>query len=231
MYRETAMDWHLAIARNREALLGIVATLFSLLGLDEGGTVSRISRALHRAALRVLLAAESAVRRLIVIAARDMVVKLRAPRTMPAGRIAGKGESRLPSFPLIDPRPRISVQRRGFGPRPVPRIHVFGGDPRVAALWVQPVPQPSSPVETETDAGPLCRRLQALKNALDDLPRQARRLARWRARQQRKPGTARVSPLRRGPPPGHRRTPLYDIDEVLRECHGLAFDALRPDTS
>lgn len=225
------MDWTLALARNREALQSIVATLFALLGLEEGGTLSRISRGLHRAALRVLLPAESAVRRLIVIAATDLPVKVRPSQPMPAGLVIGKGEARLPSFPLIDPRPRFSVQRRGFGRQPVPRIHVFGGDPRVAALWSRPEVQTAVPAGSDVDAGPLCRRLHALKAALDDLPRQARRLARWRARQQRRPEPVRVSPLRRGPPPGQRRTSLYEVDEVLRECHGLAFDALRPDTS
>jgi hypothetical protein len=225
------MDWELAIERNRTALLGIVATLFSLLGLADGGTLSHLSRALHRAALRVLLPAESAVRRLIVIAAKDLVVTLRPARPLPPGRVIAKGEARPPAFPLLDPRRRFSARPRGAAPRAIPRIHVFTPDPRIAALWRQPAPQAAPPAGTRIDAARLGRRLQALKSALDDLPRQARRLARWRARQQRKPGPVRLSPLRRGPPPGHRRTSVYDVDAVLRECHGLAFDALRPDTS
>jgi hypothetical protein len=39
------------------------------------------------------------------------------------------------------------------------------------------------------------------------------------------------SPLRPGPPPGHRRKKLHEIDEVLAECHGLAWDALRLNSS
>ncbi len=39
------------------------------------------------------------------------------------------------------------------------------------------------------------------------------------------------SPLRPGRPPGHRRKPSHLVDEVLTECHGLAWDALKPDTS
>jgi hypothetical protein len=61
------------------------------------------------------------------------------------------------------------------------------------------------------------------------LPRQARRLARWRAR--RASDVRPCQPLRRGRPPGHRRRPSRDIDLVLRECHALAQDALQPDTS
>ena len=39
------------------------------------------------------------------------------------------------------------------------------------------------------------------------------------------------SPLRPGRPPGHRRKPDHEVDEVLTECHGLAWEALKPDTS
>ena len=70
------MDWDLAIKRNSEALKGIIADLFAMLELAGGITVARLPRPLHSAVLRVLCPAESAVRRLIVIAARGLVVKL-----------------------------------------------------------------------------------------------------------------------------------------------------------
>ena len=99
------MDWDLAIKRNSEALNGIVAALFAMLGLVGEVTVSRIPQALHRAVLRVLRPAESAVRRLIVVAARGLVVKLAPSRPMPKGHKIGKGGgSRLPSFQLYDTR-------------------------------------------------------------------------------------------------------------------------------
>ena len=86
------MDWDLAIKRNSEALNRIVAALFAMLGLADAATpVARIPQPLHRAVLRVLWPAESAVRRLIVIAARGLVVKLAPSRPMLAGTI-GKGE-------------------------------------------------------------------------------------------------------------------------------------------
>ena len=75
------MDWNLAIKRNSEALKAIVDALFAMLRLGGDDTVSRIPPRLHRAVLRVLVPAESAVRRLIVIAARGLVVKLVAPRS------------------------------------------------------------------------------------------------------------------------------------------------------
>ena len=98
-------DWDLAIKHNSEALKGIIAALFAMLGLDGTDTVSRIPKPLHRAVLLVLRPAESAVRRLIVIAARGLVVKVAPSRPMPKGQIIGKGGgSRLPAFQLYDTR-------------------------------------------------------------------------------------------------------------------------------
>jgi hypothetical protein len=88
-------------------------------------------------------------------------------------------------------------------------------------------PPPDGLVNSER----LSRRLQALKLALDDLPRQARRLARWRARRENMPSPKFTSPLRPGRPPGYRRKPVHEVDEVLIECHGLACYAMEPDTS
>ena len=70
------MDWARAIERNSEALKGIVEALFAMLGLAGDATVARIPRSVHSAVLRVLRPAESAMRRLIVIAARGLVVKI-----------------------------------------------------------------------------------------------------------------------------------------------------------
>lgn len=88
------------------------------------------------------------------------------------------------------------------------------------------------------DAALLFGRLRALRNALNDLPRQARRLARWEARRdgllQRKGPfrPMRLSPMRPGPPPGRRLRAVHEVDDVLRECHGLALDRLNePNTS
>ena len=116
------MDWDLAIKRNSEALKGIVAELFAMLGLVGEATVSRIPQPLHRAVLRVLWPAESAVRRLIVIAARGLVVKLKpaASRPMPAGTIGKGGGSRPPSFQLFDTRKNFTRPRRRKAKRTSP---------------------------------------------------------------------------------------------------------------
>jgi hypothetical protein len=228
------MDWDLAIKRNSEALKGIVEALFAMLGLGGDTSVGRIPRSVHSAALRVLRPAESAVRRLIIIAARGLVVKLAVSRRMPKGQMIGKGGGgRLPSFQLFDPRKNFKAPRHGKAKRLVPRIHVFGHDDRLVTLWeARPrAAAPVSPPDGLVNAERLSRRLQALKLALEDLPGQARRLARWRVRREKAKSPKFRSPLRPGPPPGYRRKAIHPIDEVLAECHWLAWDAMKADTS
>ena len=106
------MDWARAIERNSEALKGIVEALFAMLGLAGTGTVARLPRSVHRAVLRLLQPAESAVRRLVVIAARGLVVRLAPSRPMPVGPIGRGGGSRRPSFQLFDPRKNFAALRQ-----------------------------------------------------------------------------------------------------------------------
>jgi hypothetical protein len=199
-----------------------------MLGLTGDAAVGRIPRPLHTAVLRVLRPAESAVRRLIVIAARGLVVKPVPSRPMPAGRIIGRGGNSRTSFQLFDPRKNFAKRRRRTFARIGPRIHVFGSE-----TWMAPRPeiQPAPPPDNLVDAARLARRLETLKLALDDLPRQAKRLVRWRMKREKAEAPKFTSPLRPGRPPGHRRKPDHKIDDVLAECHWLAFDAMRSDTS
>src|SRR5437764_9123748 len=108
--KDTNMDWARAIEINQTALTRIVAALFALVGLEAQSAVARLPRPLYRAALRVLRPAESAVRRLIVIAARAVVVKPSAARPMPAGlALARKGGAAM-SFRLFDARKRFGAR-------------------------------------------------------------------------------------------------------------------------
>jgi hypothetical protein len=238
------MDWDLAITRNSEALKGIIEVLFALLGLDGSDAAQRIPRSLHSAVLEVLRPAESAVRRLIVVAARNVVVTLAPLRPRPerANPVKPKekgGGSRLPAFPLFDPRRRIKFARGPRGKRVMPRIRFIEYDPRVVALWPKPRPvvEPPPPPDGLASATRLHRRLQAVKLALDDLPRQARRLVRLQERRAANPDLAPdvkfKPPLRPGRPPGYRRKPMHEVDEVLSECDWLACAAMKysPDTS
>jgi hypothetical protein len=199
-----------------------------------------LPRHLHRAVLRLLRPAEAAARRLIIVAARGLVLppmRLRDPATQgKVGRAvpAASENPRVRSLPLLDPLPRWS--RLAWRPAAlgVPRISV----PGFTVPFPVRLPSPDDPI----DAARLTLRLRALASVLDDLPGQARRFARWRARrdavralarQGRHTGRGRrLSPLRPGRPPGGRRRPVHEVHEVLTVVHGLAFWALKPpDTS
>jgi hypothetical protein len=214
-------NWDLALKHNSEALQGIIMALFAMLGLEGEATVSRIPKPLHRA-----------VRRLIIIAARRLVVKVAPSRPMPKGLKIGKGDgNRLPSFQLYDTRKyfvELSQRRVKYTKNP-PRIHVFPYDTLVPIS--RPVAEPVSPPDGLVNGERLSRRLQVLKLALADLPRQARRMARWRLRREAMPSPKFKSPLRPGPPPGRRKRHIHPIDEILADCHALAWDAMRTDTS
>ncbi|MEQ1521963.1 MAG: hypothetical protein ABL936_11905 [Aestuariivirga sp.] len=231
------MDWDLAIKRNSEALIEIVADLFAILGIVGEATVSRLPWPVYRAALRILRPAESCVRRLIVIAARGLVV---APATSRPGtkgptRTRKGGALRL-SFQLFDPEKRIMIPRRMTPKRGSARIHMFNADNELVTIWPPPRPTPGRaptplPADGLVNGARLIRRLEALEGALADLPRQARRLARWQMRQETSPNPSFKSPLRPGRPPGYRRRVVHQVDELLHECQWLAHRAAMPDTS
>jgi hypothetical protein len=273
---EVAMDWNMAIERNREALKRILAALVAMAGLAAGR--STLTRRLHRAVTKLLRPAEAAARRLIIVAARGLVVDappVRRRKPKPATmeplmralglavvlskadlvRAAAKRRAdalrasrpRKLSLPLLDPltlpRPWRPIQRS------VPRIIFLGSDER------RPVPPPPSPYDP-VSARRLALRLDALGRALDDLPGQALRFARWRAGRAarvalRKEGAAqgrlersaqngkrrrgpydRTSALKPGHPPGWRRKSTHEVHEVLKDLQHFAVHALeKPDTS
>ncbi len=174
---------------------------------------------------------------LIVVAARGLVMKVAPLRPMPKGKMIGKGsEPSRPAFKLCDKRiffPELDNPRVRYAKHP-PRILFLGPDSKIDDLWPSPPPAPPPPPpDGLVTAARLARRLQALKTALDDLPRQARRMARWRVRRENMKNPKFKSPLRPGPPPGHRKRRVHEVDEVLADCHWLAWEAMRlkPDTS
>ncbi|WP_421850995.1 hypothetical protein [Oricola sp.] len=315
-------EWFdLEIAQYRATLSRIVRTLCIKTGLDVGGA-DMLPECIWRAVLRVLYPAESATRRLLAVAARNIAVKLhvrRARRRPFAGIAAAKADapaaadadtaadldlttvsedaaldvpasvvacliardnsprpmtnivyqgrqvpvgrtpwaskparqtapSLNPAFALFDPP--IGYAAIFAPPRPrrkaVPRITFFGSD---APLPVDP-PKPSPPVDglgrTLINAAHVCRRVRALKAALDDLPGHAIRFARRKARLMAEPNPSAVEdvpgnapvphpepitkiqiPLRIGHPPGRRRRSEIPIDDILKECDALARRARR----
>jgi hypothetical protein len=228
------VDWAKAIEINQAALARIVAALFAMLGLAEGGVLERPPRVIYLAVLRILRPAESALRRLIIMAARGLRLDPAAPsRPMPQGlAVAGKGGGRV-SFQLFDSRKRFVFAAPRKRPATVfPRIWNLD-DPHLAPyqIWQREISPPAPEPKPDTSHLRLGRRLAAIKAALDDLPRQAMRLLRWQARRNAMPSPKFTFPLRPGAPPGHRKEPVEDVDFVLKECHALARDALSANTS
>jgi hypothetical protein len=256
-----AMDWDAAVEKNREALTRIVASLVAMAGLtglyapvktsarrsDDGGSPGKaeaepgptLPRRLYRAVLALLRPAEAAVRRLLVVAARDITVPTPPPRKVtpkrPKLRTYADGSMLVPRFlrtpPPKPPRPaprRIAFQLadtlRGlsyFKPqriptRSLPRIRSFD-EPFIR----RPVPSPPMP-DDPIDARRLLLRLEALGRVLGDLPREAKRLARWQARCDARQ-IRRSSPMRPGRAPGWRKKPKHEVHQVLTNLHGLAF--------
>ena len=220
-----------AIDLNKSALARIVAGLAALLGGAGEGALARIPVKLHRSIARVLRPAESAVRRLIVVLARITDVKAPPPRPAPAGLVRmGERKPRV-SFQLFDPRQRFFRPKKQPKTRAQPRISFFGDAGVRTISWGGKIPPSRDKTDGLENPANLLRRLEAIKAALDDLPRQAKRLARALARRQKSPQLKLKMPLRPGRAPGWRLKPRLDIDHVLHQCDWLAREALPPDTS
>ena len=230
------MDWAMAIERNSEALSRVVASLVAMVRVKGGGVAAYLPRDIYSAALILLRPAESAVRRLIVMAARGLAVKLKLgpTRAFPAGLSLKRDAERVPAFCLIDPLKRFAPEDFEWGMKKqqvLPRISVPG-------LFDPVFPdQPALDADDMIAAAALGRRVQALRFALDNLPREAKRLARWKVkreleRQAEKPRPGRLSPFRPGFAPGLHRHKPQEIDSILGDCHCFAVVAWdRPDTS
>jgi hypothetical protein len=202
------MDWNRAIEINRLALARIVSELLAMLGVVSGVAL-----------LRVLRPAESALRRLIVIAAHGLVVKPRQSRPMPKGLVIAPKVSGRTTFQLFDARKYFAFIRPEN--RQIVMVKTYTRNPHNpfdAMYW----PKPAAKF-TETNAH-LARRLAALKHALESIPCQAIRLARWQAKREALPNPKFTCASRPGLPPGHRVKPKLEIDYILQECHGLAWD-------
>ena len=227
------MDLDLYINRNRTILLRILGVLFASIGLVEGKRVAVLPRFMRSHVLHYLRPAESALRRLILAVATELerkgyVPPMRGQRAAPALGIKRGDGTRIPAFALIDPRPWfwwIGSKRRA-GVKNAPSIGFFDSHERRAATEPKPEATPNDPIDAER----LCNRMLSLKTALDDIPKQAKRMLRLKARDRKK--FNRKSPVRPGWPPGWRQNGRDEIDEVLRDCHRLALDVIaQPDTS
>lgn len=201
-----AFDWTAIVTRNRADLARLVVMIAAMVG---GG--GRVSRAVWLGVLQMLRPAESALRRLIFIAARGLEVRPGA-RGMPEGGIAPGVGARLRPFALFDARRQVGLQAFGSA---APRIRSFDEPPGAAQM-----------AAPDVDAGALLRRLDRMKRALERLPAEAKRLARWR---QRHPASVK-RPMRPGRPPGFRQDAGSEIAQMmLRDLQELALWADVPE--
>jgi hypothetical protein len=235
------------IEHHRTSLLGIVASLLVIVG----GQL-RVFRRVRIDVLRILRPAETAVRRLIVVLANDAVLKSSQPRLKPkSGSVnlpAARATPKTYAFALADPMPPMMPDQktRAQGAqflRAIPPL-----DPTVTAVFEahriahQLKLRSQHRAEREAtraealaarfddgkvDAARLSLRLEAVRAALSDLPRQAQRLLRWKARRERasQQRPTYISPIRPGPPPylkaDHRQRFRHEVEDILFACHGL----------
>jgi hypothetical protein len=207
------VDWQLAIDKNREKLLQLIIVLMKSLGLVDGGKLTTLPFNLYRKVLLILRPAEAAVRRLIMMAAYEMElrgVKLPKLRIPPERRPTSfpNAANFAPSFNLIDPLKPFSEETPDY------------------ACFSPSFEDGRGPIDrTPISAASLGRRLLALKNALDQIQKQARRLTRWYAARDaalQQNRLHRLSPLRPGFPPGYAKRPVHPVEEVLLDCHYFA---------
>ncbi len=232
--------WDDAVARNAEALAGVAAELLAFLAVYSSTDAAGIPRRIHATILRVLRPAESALRRLIVISARDVSFESVPPRVRLEQAVHPKPRrpaSRM-SFRLFDPRKRFGAQRVNYTTF-APRISFISPDAPFSPLSLHlqtPYERQlsASASDRHVSARHLRLRLAALVSALGNMPHQARRLARLRFNRENKKPPRYFSPLRPGNPPGHRNRSGHEIDDILAECHKFALGVsseLNRDTS
>ncbi|MGL4490443.1 MAG: hypothetical protein ACRCU5_13475 [Rhizobiaceae bacterium] len=225
------MDWTLAITRNRDALSRIVAALFAMISAatastPQGATSFTLPRHIYAAILGVLRSAESALRRLITIAANSRKFSgglLNSANRPDSNPPFWQGFSKLspnhPRFRLFDPL-KQSDDEEDNGQS----MDSFDSFSDYEASITQ-----STERDEPVNADHLFARLRALRHALKTIPSQARRLARWQLKREAALKTGqptRVTTLRPGPPPGWRQRPVHEVDTVLRECHRLVRDLM-----
>ncbi len=257
------MDWNVVIERNRQRLRDILARLVAMAGFTAADTASPlcggdrdgdapsdgdtvIPRRIHRAILAVLRPAESAVRRLIIVAARDLVLpplRPRKPQPKPTSIFVRPGEMRTGIVLPYGVKPGDILPALAKPARPrslsLPLTDTLRGLPHRSTagaprIWAPGFDDPYRPRKSSlpdylVGATRLAMRLQALGRVLDDLPRHALRFARWRARvtAQSRQHPRRTYPLRPGRPPGGRRKPAHEVHEVLADLQYFAFHALQ----
>ena len=226
----------------------------------QGGRLA-LTRHLHRAILRQLRPLESATRRLIIVAARDLPIPV-LPPLRPRKSELKAAQAAVPSLGIAviaspadiaraaaekraaEKRAAARADRAPVLPMADPRKR-FGPRRRYVPPHAAPriiffdgsiphkLPPPPGPHD-QIDATRLAMRLAGIGRALSDLPAQTQRYLRWKARSDaRRVGRVIVprSPLRPGYAPGWRTRSKDEINEILADLQYFAREVLRPPDS
>jgi hypothetical protein len=226
------MNWELAIQNNRKQLLIVAAQIYAMLNLVAGTVLETLPSTLFHKAERLLRPAESALRRLIVIAAERLIVKPApsSPRQMPKDLLRSSTPKTRMAFQLYDtPKHYDFIKTERIVTGDIIHIKTHAQNPYNLfddMYW----PMPDGP-KGLISAAKLCRRLSAFSYALDHISAQARRLHRWQARRDKMISPKISTPLRPGRPPGHRDSPILPVDFILKDCHALTLPSYPMDSS
>ncbi len=207
------MDRQTIIDVQTRLLLRVVARMVAMLPGGDGILLRRV----YLVVLSMLRPAESAARRVIAIAETLVTITPSAKRkAQPKGGIPKGDGEHIPAFPLFD-------LRLSFRPR---TKRVAGIGPRIRPLdgtsEPTPPPPPAASPDDIVDGATLMRRIAALRAALENVPKQAQRLARQLAG-----GRTRYRRVMRpGRPPGHRERGRRAVDYILADCQSLALMVL-----
>ena len=248
-----AVDWDYVVEGNRAALKRILATMLAMVAAGAAAITGEVvtgeaarptlPRHLYRAVLAILHPAESAARRLIVVAARGLSLPPpRFRRSLPkpgrrpgptvivfphGARFAPLPPRAVPAricLPLFDTLRPPARRRRNVPASCAPRIAV----PGLTVLYrLPPKPTPLDAI----DATRLTLRLAALAAVLDDLPKEALRFARWRARRDARLGAlleARAMTPDRRPSAGRPTGLPTGRPAVPRPRRNIRLSPLRP---
>jgi hypothetical protein len=220
------MNWTAATAYNQKRLTLIVAEIFALIGLVSGGRLEWLSQLIYLKALRLLRPTESALRRLLVLASAHIIVKPSLQKPFPIGKIIERKQSDKISFQLCDQR----FAAFPAAPKPPPLVKLVRTTTANPFNIFDAMYQPWPEKPERFFAATMILRLEAVKAALENLPHQALRMARWL--QRRKTRKDRFTePLRLGPAPGYSKEAKTEINEILYDLHFHARGVLKTDTS
>ncbi|MEL7429951.1 MAG: hypothetical protein AAFN43_08115, partial [Pseudomonadota bacterium] len=189
----------------------------------------------------ILRAAEAALRRLIMLYVIAKGIKARVyakrdDRLLPDFASFKRAENPLPKFNLIDPRPSLMVtwvndesdERTDTDPfliLSLSKDEEVYGEQTLRQAQGEGI---AFDAYSRMSAAAFLARLQAFDHALNNLPKEARRMAREIEKRQRlrslpltedKPlrGSWADPPIRIGKPPGHRDRGDHEVDHILKE--------------